>query len=170
MADLRSQTCCFTGHRNIGPGDEQKIITRVKYIVQELMTKGVVFFGVGGAVGFDMLVAEYLIDLRDKQGKKIKIISVLPYPGWTEKWTDDQIRRQERIIKKSDKVVFVSKEYTKDVFLIRDRHLVDHSGYCISYCTRRSGGTAYTVRYAFKQGIEVHNASSWDVRQLKSVN
>lgn len=78
MPDFRAQTCCFTGHRNIDPGDEQKIITRVKYILQDLMAKGVVYFGVGGAIGFDMIVAEYLIDLRERQGKKIKIISVIP--------------------------------------------------------------------------------------------
>lgn len=167
MPDFRAQTCCFTGHRNIDPGDEQKIITRVKYILQDLMAKGVVYFCVGGAIGFDMIVAEYLIDLRDRQGKKIKIISVIPWPGWMEKWNDEQRRRQDRILKKSDKVVYVNQEYVKDVYLIRDRHLVDGSGYCVSYCTRRSGGTAYTVRYAFKQGLEVQNASSWDIRQLK---
>ena len=60
MPDFKAQTCCFTGHRNIAPGDGQKIITRVKCIEQDLMAKGVVHFGVGGAVGFDMLVAEYL--------------------------------------------------------------------------------------------------------------
>ena len=99
MPDFKTQTCCFTGHRNIDPGDEQKVITRVKYIVQEFMAKGVTCFGVGGAIGFDMLVAEYLIDLRDRQGKKISIISVIPWPGWTEQWNDEQKVRQERILK-----------------------------------------------------------------------
>lgn len=167
MPDFKAQTCCFTGHRNIDPGDEQKIITRVKYIVQDLMAKGVTCFGVGGAIGFDMLVAEYLIDLRDCQGKKISIISVIPWPGWMEQWNDEQKVRQERILKKSDKVVYVNQENIKDVYLIRDRYLVDNASYCVSYCHRRSGGTAYTVRYAYKQGLEVRNASSWDIRQLK---
>ncbi len=167
VGDFRSLTCCFTGHRNIPRCDEEKIITRVRYLLQPLMDSGVQYFGVGGAVGFDMIVAEYLIDLRDRQGKKIKIISVLPFPEWREKWSEEDKQRQDRIMKLSDKVTFVREEYCKDVYLIRDRKLVDESGYCISYCNRRAGGTAYTVRYAMKKGLQVFNASSWDLAQLK---
>lgn len=166
MADFKSRTCCFTGHRDIIPGDYQKILTRVGYILSPLIQNGVSFFGVGGAVGFDMIAAEYLIDLRDRQGKKIKIISVLPYPDWRKQWSEEQIARQDIIMKKSDKVVFVRQEYSRDVFLVRDRRLVDESSYCISYCNRRTGGTAYTVRYALKNGLQVFNASSWDLKQL----
>lgn len=136
------QTCCFTGHRNIPKCDEQKILTRVYYLLEPLMANGVKCFGVGGAVGFDMIAAEYLLDLRDRQGKKIKIISVLPFPEWREKWSKDEIQRQDEIICRSDKVTYVRDAYCKDVYLIRDRKLVDEFEYCISYCNRRTGGTA----------------------------
>lgn len=36
----------------------------------------------------------------------------------------------------------------------------------ISYCTRTTGGTAYTVKYALEHGITVYNASSFDVSAL----
>lgn len=39
----------------------------------------------------------------------------------------------------------------------RNRHLVDNSGVCVCYLTRNSGGTAYTVNYAKKQGVNVFN-------------
>ena len=39
----------------------------------------------------------------------------------------------------------------------RNRHLVDNSGVCVCYLTKNSGGTAYTVNYAKKQGINVFN-------------
>ncbi len=161
-----SVTCCFTGHRNVPKCDEQKILTRVNYLLQPLINSGVKYFGVGGAVGFDMFVAEYLLDLRDRQGKKIKIISVLPFPEWREKWNENDFHRQDEIMRRSDKVTFVRDTYVKDVYLIRDKKLVDESGYCISYCNRRTGGTAYTVRYAIKKGLKVFNASSWDLSQL----
>ena len=166
MGHYSSITCCFTGHRNIPKCDEQKILTRVHYLLQPLLDKGVRYFGVGGAVGFDMIVAEYLLDLRDRQGKKIKIISVLPFPEWREKWNEIDICRQDEIIHRSDKVTFVRDSYCRDVYLFRDQKLVDESGYCISYCNRRTGGTAYTVRYALKKGLQVFNASSWDLNQL----
>ena len=166
MGQYSSLTCCFTRHRDIPKCDEQKILTRVHYLLQPLLDKGVRYFGVGGAVGFDMIVAEYLLDLRDRQGKKIKIISVLPFPDWREKWNEIDICRQDEIMNRSDKVTFVRDTYCKDVYLIRDRKMVDESGYCISYCNRRTGGTAYTVRYAMKKGLQVFNASSWDLSQL----
>ena len=84
----------------------------------------------------------------------------LPFPEWREKWSEDEIMRR------SDKVTFVRDAYCKDEYLIRDRKLVDESGYCISYCNRRTGGTAYTVRYAMKKGLRVFNASSWDFNFL----
>ena len=59
------QTCCLTGHRVIPPGEERKILTRTRYILLKLIReKNVRYFGVGGAVGFDMLAAEYLLHLK----------------------------------------------------------------------------------------------------------
>ena len=165
--DLVSRTCCFTGHQDIPKCDEQKVITRVRYLLQPLMDQGVAYFGVGGAVGFDMLVAEHLLHLRDDLGKKIYIISVLPFPDWRNQWTEAQKQRQDEIMRRSDKVTFVSQSYSKGVYLLRDRKLVDGSAYCISYCRRTTGGTAYTVRYALKKGLIVRNAGSWDLRQLE---
>ena len=39
----------------------------------------------------------------------------------------------------------------------RNRYLVDHGCVCVCYLTGDSGGTAYTVRYAEKQGLEIIN-------------
>ena len=163
------QTCCLTGHRMIPPGEEQKIMIRAKNILVRLIREqNVRYFGVGGAVGFDMLAAEYLLHLKAHEEQQIRIISVLPYPGWreTEEW-DDQLRlREDWILRQCDKVVYVRQEYEKGVFLLRDRKLVDGSGYCVSYCNRPNTGTAYTVKYAMKRGVKVLNASSFDLRNL----
>lgn len=71
-----------------------------------------------------------------------------------------------RIDKQVDKIVYAAKEPSRGVYLLRDRHLVDCSAYCISYCTRNTGGTAYTVKYALEHGVTVYNASSFDVSAL----
>lgn len=125
------------------------------------------YFGVGGAVGFDMIAAEFLIKQRDYCHQDIKIISVLPFPEWRKGWMDEQIRRQDDIMDRSDKVVFVRQEYCRGVYQIRDRKLVDESAYCISYCNRLIGGTAYTVWYAMQKGLQAFNASLWDLGQLR---
>jgi uncharacterized phage-like protein YoqJ len=165
----KEQTCCVTGHRIIPPGEEQKIMTRTRYILRDLISqKRVRYFGVGGAIGYDMLVAEYLIWLKAHKHHQIKLISVLPYPDWreTDDWNFDLRRRQDWILFNSDKTVYVSQQAEKGVFLLRDRKLVDGSGYCLSYCNRPMTGTSYTVRYALKNKVEVHNASSFDVKTL----
>ena len=164
-----AQTCCLTGHRVIPPGEEKKIMVRTKNIILRLIReKNVRFFGVGGAVGFHRLVSEYLLDLKAHDEHQIKIISVLPYPAWreTEDWTDELRAREEKILLGSDKVVYVRNEYEKNVFLLRDRKLVDGSAWCVSYCNRPRTGTAYTVKYALDHGVKVYNASSFSLRNL----
>ena len=57
----------------------------------------------------------------------------------------------------ADKVVYTAQQYTPGCMHRRNRHLVDNSGVCVCYLTRNSGGTAYTVNYAKKQGVNVFN-------------
>lgn len=163
---FRNQTCCFTGHQEIPPGEEQKILTRVRYLVMPLIFNDVLYFGVGGARGFDMLAAEYLLKVRDRDKSKVRVISVLPFPGYMDSWEEKDKLRQEEILRRSDKVVYAARESHPGVYYERDRHLVDSSGFCVCYCRRVTGGTAYTVRYAKAQGLKVMNACSWDLRQL----
>ena len=61
------------------------------------------------------------------------------------------------MLPKYDKVVCVSSAANRGAYLARDRHLVDGAAYCITYCTRNSGGTAYTVRYAKERGLKIRN-------------
>ncbi len=39
----------------------------------------------------------------------------------------------------------------------RNRHLVDYSSACICYLNKSTGGTAYTVEYAKKRGLQIIN-------------
>lgn len=66
MGKFKKQTCCFTGHRNIPPGEQTKILTRVRHRLIPLIQSGIIYYGVGGALGFDTLVAEMLIELKKK--------------------------------------------------------------------------------------------------------
>ena len=164
--DIRSRTCCFLGHRDLPSWEEQKVLTRLRYHLFRLSGDGVLYFGVGGAQGFDMVAAEYMLNLRDRDKNRIRIISVLPYPEYRAEWPEADFRRQEEILRRSDKVVYACPEKAEDAWRIRSRKLVDGSAYCVSYCHRLTGGTADAVRYAMSRGIPVYNTSSWDLRQL----
>lgn len=52
--------------------------------------------------------------------------------------------------------MYVSKEYSKDCMLKRNRYLVDHAACLLAvYNGEWRGGTAMTVRYAKKLGREI---------------
>ncbi len=56
----------------------------------------------------------------------------------------------------ADSVVYVSRAYSKDCMLRRNRYLVDHAACLLAvYNGEWRGGTAMTVRYAKKLGREV---------------
>lgn len=155
---LRQRTCCFTGHRFLPTQHKKEIEDRTAAEIRNMiLQKDVCFFGVGGAIGFDTLAAEVLFRLRENEYPHIKVILVYPFKGFTSHWTSEQKAKYKSLLQMYDKVVCISDDACKEAYLARDRHLVDCSSYCIAYCTRNYGGTAYTVRYAKKQGLSVRN-------------
>ena len=162
---MRSQTCCFTGHREIREEDEEYIRNRIREQVLLLMEKGFSSFAVGGARGFDMLAAEVLLDLKE-EGKRLFLISALPFPDWRTGWPERDIAREERILGQSDEVIYSGETHSRSLYLDRDRKMVNMSSVCIAWCTRNNGGTAYTIRYALKQGVQVINLADWDINKL----
>lgn len=163
MADLRQRTCCFTGHRAIPEKDLPGILERTEQAVRRLIEQGVVFFGVGGAIGYDTEAAKLLLRLRATNYPQIKVILVYPFEGFTRRWSGEQQVEYARLLPQYDKTVCAAQRARREAYLTRDRHLVDGSAYCIAYCTRDSGGTAYTLRYAQQQGLKIFNTASEEI-------
>ena len=158
-------TCCLTGHRIIPVGEQEKILARLRHRVDMLYGQGYRYFGVGGALGFDMLATDWLLEYK-RYHTDIRIIEVLPFPEYRDFWTTEQKNHGAKIDWNADKIVYCSESSSREAYLVRNRHLVDCSTACISYCTHPAGGTAYTVKYALSRHIPVYNTSSFDVRML----
>lgn len=153
---MKDRTACFTGHRFI-PADQYDTINgRLTEVIISLIHKGYRFFGAGGALGFDTMAAQAVLMLRH-QYPHICLILVLPCLSQARRWSEHDQAVHERIKAHADKVVYTAQEYSKGCMHRRNRHLVDNSSACICYLTEMTGGTAYTVRYALTQGIEVIN-------------
>lgn len=153
---MREQTCLFTGHRDIPEQDIAEIKKRTRAAIISLIEKGVIYYGAGGARGYDTIAAETVLELK-KDYPQIKLILVLPCRDQTKGWLEADIRKYNVILEKADKVVYTSDYYFRGCMHVRNRHLVDHSKYCICYLTKASGGTVFTINYAKKQGLEVQN-------------
>jgi len=153
---VRDITCCFTGHRNI-PQEETPILEeKLEVLIRSLVRHGVIYYGAGGALGFDTLSAHVVLKLR-RELPQIKLILVLPCPDQAQKWSKRDREIYEKIKMQANKVVYTSPKYTRDCMFIRNRHLVDYSGTCVCYLIKQQGGTAYTVNYAQEQGLKIIN-------------
>lgn len=152
----KERTCCFTGHRLIPTEQYEPLKKRLIDTIKFLTNRGVLYYGVGGAIAFDTLAAQCIIECR-AYNPNVKLILVLPCPSQAQKWNVGDQRIYEDIKAQADKIVYTSTEYTRDCMFKRNRHLVEYSGVCVCYMTRASGGTAYTVYYARRRGLEIIN-------------
>ena len=156
---IKSKTCCFTGHREIPSYLYDKITKETEQAIEEHIRDGYLYFGTGGALGFDTIAALTVLKLRKKY-PYIKLILVLPCSTQTKNWLPQDVKIYEEIKKQANKVVYTSQEYAKGCMHKRNRHLVDHSSACICYFSNNKGGTAYTVNYALNKGLTIHNVAA----------
>ena len=151
----KSKVACFSGHRKL-PQNCTQLTADLEVAIVSLIERGVIFFGAGGALGFDMLAEEAVLRLKERY-PQIRLVLVLPCPPeqQTLKWNSEQKQRYYDILARADKVRVLSDRYTSTCMLDRNRHMVDCSGYLICYLRELSGGTYYTVNYAERVGIEI---------------
>lgn len=158
MNDKRKRTCCFTGHREIPEKDLAGVQARLEQTIIKLYERGVIYYGSGGALGFDTLAAETVLRLRESY-PKLRLILVLPCKDQIRRWRAEDVAKYEDILQMADKVVYTGENYTRGCMHTRNRHLVDESSVCVCYQTKDHGGTAYTVGYANDHGLDVINVA-----------
>ncbi len=151
---MREKTCCLTGHRRLSPGEASLARERLDRALRALIGDGVIYFGVGGAVGFDLLAADTVLALREEY-PYIKLILVLACRDQAARWGAADQARLYHVCANADKVVCLQESYTADCMKARDRYLVDHSSVCVCWLTHYGGGTGYTEQYALKNGRQV---------------
>lgn len=156
-------TACFTGHREMKmPAGE--IRYRLSELLDTLISKGVIYYGCGGAWGFDFLAVEAVIE-KKKANPAVKLILVLPCKDQAKSWRPEQQATYSYIKTQADKIVYTAETYSKGCMHKRNRHLVDNSGYCVSFLEKHQGGTFYTVSYAMGKELEIYNLAGNDWKE-----
>ena len=79
---MKDKTCCFTGHRKLPTEKLNKITDELEKTVIGLIADGYLFFGTGGALGFDTVAAQTVIRLKDKYPKIYKKVEQRLETGW----------------------------------------------------------------------------------------
>lgn len=149
-------TCCFTGHREIPAAEAEKINEQLFYHIEKLIREnGVTHFIAGGAIGFDTMAANAVLEFKKKYDVTLEI--AVPCKDQELKWSKEQKAEYKRILESADSVTGPDTAYHRGVMHVRNRYMVEKSEFVISYCHSTSGGTYYTVSYARKLNKTVIN-------------
>lgn len=172
MELMKEQCCCFTGHRVLSTSEKAALRVLLRRELKRLLGEGYTTFLSGGALGFDTLAAQEVLRLRAEGFAQIRLILALPCLGQEDRWAERDAAIYRALLRSADEVIYTGDVYEPGCMFVRNRYLVDHSNVCLC-CLRdgaRRGGTAYTVRYAEKQGLRVVNLKSIDSGGGKQYN
>ena len=149
--------CCFTGHRRIPDSVLPRVISSLRREVLRLVREeGITRFLSGGALGFDTLAAETVLEIAADY-PHLSLVIVRPCEDQTRGWNAKDAARYEAILARASEVITLAPAYSPGCMQARNRYLVEHSAVCVCYLTEKTGGTAYTVRYAGSRGLPVIN-------------
>ena len=137
------KSCVFTGHRDLEKDFSPR---KLKKEIKTAIEQGVEVFYNGMAMGFDLIAAEKVIELRKKY-PKVKLVACIPCYGQEKNFSEKDKKRYASVLKKADEKVVLSENYYKGCMLVRDKYMADRGDMMIAYCKRDTGGTAYTVKY-----------------------
>ncbi len=155
----KSNTCCFTGHRDISAVTYSRLVERVEPLLMRLIDNGYRYFACGGALGFDTFAATYICSLK-MRGFPVKLVLMLPCRNQTAKWSEYDKHVYENLADRADEILYISESYFAGCMQKRNRALVDASSACICYLTSAGGsGTRQTVEYAQKKGLALVNVA-----------
>lgn len=149
------KNCIFTGHRvlDCDPEGLKRVLLRQ---IAALAADGYTDFISGGAMGFDLLAAEAVLELRPAI-PNLRLLMVLPCKGQDRAYTAADKLRYRAALDQADLVRYTAETYYKGCMLTRDRVLAEAADYCLCYLTRSTGGTAYTVRQCAVREVPILN-------------
>ena len=150
----REKSVCFTGHRVVSSKDFN--IEWLRGILRGFIELGCDTYIVGGALGFDTIVAKEIISLKDS-GHKIQLHLYVPCNNQSEKWSIADKNTYNEILKRADYIDMVDKPYYDGCMRERNYKMVDNASYCVCYYNGKTSGTSQTVNYARRKGIFVTN-------------
>lgn len=154
-----SKSLCFTGHRpnklfGYDLNNEGNIaICKKLYELCEraIVNAGVETFITGMALGIDQWAALVVFELKKKY-PHIKLIAAVPCRSQPSVWSKAQQEMYADILRKCDKVVVLSEEYTPSCMQKRNEWMVDHSDFVLAVWDGTKSGTGNCVAYAKMKG------------------
>lgn len=159
----KEKTVCFTGHRpqklpwkfnenDVGCMAMKEI---AKLEITNAILSGKEHFISGMALGFDMIAAEIVLELKEEY-PHISLECAIPCKDQDKMWPAQQKERYKYILSRADKITYVSdKPYFDGCMQNRNKYMIDNSSTLIALFNGLPGGTKQTIDYAKEKGLEV---------------
>ncbi len=151
-------SCFFSGHRILEKKEAKLMVSLLREAILTRINQGVTRFIAGGAIGFDALAAEQVIDIK-KDYPDIKLVLYLPCKNHFAKWGQRDLERFDEIAKQADEVKYIYEgKYIPGCMQMRNNAMVKDADCGIVYLAKRMGsGSAQTASYAKEKGIPFIN-------------
>ena len=159
----RATTCCFTGHRpdklpwGTDEGDPRclDLKRRLREELDRAYAAGCRHFICGMARGADLYFAQGVLELRDRH-PEVTLEGARPCESQADGWPEAERRRYREILDQCDYETLVQQRYDRGCMTRRNRYMVDHAARIIAvYNGVPRGGTAQTLLYAMRRGLEM---------------
>ncbi len=153
MENDKNITVAFTGHRTYS-GEAEEALDE---LLQVLYMRGYRRFLTGMAWGFDLAVGRAVMALKARY-EDVELVAVLPYAEFENLFHDEDLALYNAVFEAADERVVVSEHPSPLSYVRRNDFLVDNASLVVAWwCGSSKGGTAYTVKRAFKKSREVIN-------------
>ncbi|MFI3268662.1 MAG: SLOG family protein [Rikenellaceae bacterium] len=166
MEIIKEKTIAFTGNRMLTSPSVTSSTSLKKLICNELykllekdyLNNGITNFISGAAIGFDLLSAIVVLELR-RIYPEIKLIVAIPFLGQEARYSSEDKLLYHQIISKADYQIVISQSgYSNQAYHDRNDLLIANSNKLYAYHNGKTrSGTGSTIRKATEQGIEVVN-------------
>ncbi len=167
------KSCCFSGYRpskfsfklQNGNIDFEVFLRNLKTTLKSLVEDDCRNFYCGMAMGFDIIAAEAVLELK-KTENALRLIAVIPFKeqqnGFKGEWQD----RYDKVIKLCDEVIILSENYHNGCYQQRNKFMVDSSDYVVTWYDGKNGGTRNTLSYAAKKKRYIVNINTEYVKEF----
>lgn len=164
----RKTTACFSGYRpekfpfplNLESPCFSILQERIETAIQSALQEGYTTFLCGMAAGFDLVCADVFLDVRESSPdySHLQLVAVVPHQGHTV--PPDWRKLYRIIVARCNQVEILLPAYQPNSFHNRNDWMIEHASRLIYYWDGKPGGTAYTVRQAEQQGLDIINIAT----------
>lgn len=160
---MAEKACGVTGHRDIPENQIESIKRSLQCEIDKAIADGYTAFLSGFAEGVDLLFAEIVVE-KCKENPLLHLEAVIPYRNRYKRLLKNEKKRA--FLESCAKIEVISEELTSNVYMKRNRYIVDHSDRIIAvYDGREKGGTVSTIRMVHAQRKELREIPVGTVRR-----